>query len=206
MAPSPPASAACDRSRPQEIHICQIYQSPIYQQNNPANPLSSYATGTFGIPSLLWQQSAATAITFHMCPAGATCQIDPFLTHSRAGPPLFALQQLHPLSAYLSRLKGVTVSGKVKFNAMVQGTPSSSMPMLGSPVITVRALKSTRLPMRLPLMRPLLPFSLWLMDLMGRPERCWAGGWPGMVLSKYVVTWNCRESDEVPNKHLAPFS
>jgi len=43
---------------------------------------------------------------------------------------------------------------------MVQGTPSSSMPMLGSPVITVRAEKSTRLPMRLPRMRPDLPFSL----------------------------------------------
>ncbi len=30
------------------------------------------------------------------------------------------------------------------------------------------------------------------MDLMGLPERCSAGGWPGMVLSKYVVIWNCR--------------
>lgn len=65
-----------------------------------------------------------------------------------------ALKDLLP---YLSLLKVVTVSGKVRFCAMVQGTPSSSMPMLGSPVITVRAEKSTRLPMRLPRMRPPLP-------------------------------------------------
>jgi hypothetical protein len=42
--------------------------------------------------------------------------------------------------------------------------------MFGSPVMTVRAEKSTRLPMRLPRMRPLLPLSRSLMDLMGRPD------------------------------------
>ena len=50
---------------------------------------------------------------------------------------------------------------------MLQGTPSSSMEMLGSPEMTVRAEKSTRLPMRFPLTRPSFPFSLWLIDLMG---------------------------------------
>jgi hypothetical protein len=34
----------------------------------------------------------------------------------------------------LSRLNGVAVSGKVKLSAIDHGTPSSSMPMLGSPV------------------------------------------------------------------------
>ena len=54
---------------------------------------------------------------------------------------------------------------------MLHGTPSSWMLMLGSGVITVRAEKSTRLPMRLPRMRPSLAFRRAVMDLMGRPER-----------------------------------
>mmetsp|Transcript_45128 Transcript_45128/g.134766 ORF Transcript_45128/g.134766 Transcript_45128/m.134766 type:complete len:314 (+) Transcript_45128:3340-4281(+) len=90
-----------------------------------------------------------------------------------------------------SMLNGVTVSGNVKFSAMDHGTPSSSMPMLGSPVMTVRAEKSTRLPMRLPRMRPSLDLSRWLIDLIGRPDFCMLGGWPGSVLSKYVVMWYC---------------
>mmetsp|Transcript_14393 Transcript_14393/g.39003 ORF Transcript_14393/g.39003 Transcript_14393/m.39003 type:complete len:214 (-) Transcript_14393:694-1335(-) len=91
----------------------------------------------------------------------------------------------------LSMLKGVAVSGNVRFSAMDQGTPSSSMPMLGSPVMTVRAEKSTRLPMRLPRMRPSLPLRRCEMDLMGRPLFCMLGGTPGMVLSMYVVMWYC---------------
>ena len=75
---------------------------------------------------------------------------------------------------HFSMLKGVTASGKVRLRAMLHGTPSSSMPMLGSPVMTVRAEKSTRLPIRLPRMRPSLPLSRWLMDLMGLEEG--AGG------------------------------
>lgn len=42
---------------------------------------------------------------------------------------------------------------------MDQGTPSSSMAMLGSPLMTVRAEKSTRLPIRLPRTRPSLPYD-----------------------------------------------
>ena len=55
---------------------------------------------------------------------------------------------------------------------MLQGTPSSSMLIVGSGVITVRAEKSTRFPIKLPLIRPSLAFSLLHIDLMGRPDRC----------------------------------
>ena len=46
------------------------------------------------------------------------------------------------------------------------------MAMLGSPEMTVRAEKSTRLPMRLPLTRPAFPFKRWPIDNNGRPDRC----------------------------------
>lgn len=69
-------------------------------------------------------------------------------------------------------LYGVTVSGYVRFRAMLQGTPSSSMFIVGSGVMTVRAEKSTRFPIKLPLIRPSLALSLLHMDLMGRPDRC----------------------------------
>ncbi|KAA6429772.1 MAG: hypothetical protein FRX49_00204 [Trebouxia sp. A1-2] len=46
------------------------------------------------------------------------------------------------------------------------------MAMLGSPDMTVRAEKSTRLPIRLPLTRPDLPFRRWPIDSNGLPERC----------------------------------
>lgn len=68
-------------------------------------------------------------------------------------------------------LYGVTVSGYVKFKAMLHGTPSSSMLIVGSGVITVRAEKSTRFPIRLPLILPSFAFSLLQIDLIGRPDR-----------------------------------
>ena len=43
-------------------------------------------------------------------------------------------------------------------------------------MITVRAEKSTRLPIRLPRMRPALPLRRSEIDLMGRPERVNARG------------------------------
>ena len=81
-------------------------------------------------------------------------------------------------------LYGVTVSGNVMFSAMLHGTPSSSTDRLGSGVMTLRALKSTRLPIRFPRMRPPLPFSRSLMLFTGRPLRMVARGWPATVLSK----------------------
>ena len=81
-------------------------------------------------------------------------------------------------------LYGVTVSGNVMFSAMLHGTPSWSTDRLGSGVMTERAEKSTRLPIRLPRMRPFLPFSRSEMDLMGRPLRIVARGCPATVLSK----------------------
>jgi len=69
-------------------------------------------------------------------------------------------------------LYGVTVSGYVRFKAILQGTPSSSMFIFGSGVITVRAEKSTRLPIKFPLIRPSFALSLLQIDLIGLPERC----------------------------------
>ena len=79
----------------------------------------------------------------------------------------------HPTTPkYLSMLKGVTISGKVILAAMDRGTPTWSICRLGSGVMTVRAEKSTRLPMRLPRTRPSLPFRRCFMDLRGRPDFC----------------------------------
>lgn len=47
-----------------------------------------------------------------------------------------------------------------------------------------RTEKLTRLPMRFPRTRPLLPLRRSLMDLTGLPERIVARGWPATVLSK----------------------
>mgnify|MGYP006964535239 CR=1 FL=1 len=71
-------------------------------------------------------------------------------------------------------LNGVTISGKVRFCAMVRGTPTWSIDRLGSGVITARAEKSTRFPIKLPLTRPSLLFSLCFTDLRGRPDFCMA--------------------------------
>ena len=86
-----------------------------------------------------------------------------------------------------SMLYGVTISGYVMFNAMLHGTPSSSSIKFGSGVITVRAEKSTRLPMRFPRMRPFLPFRRSEMDLIGRPLLVSDLGCPATVLSINVM-------------------
>lgn len=72
----------------------------------------------------------------------------------------------------LSILYGVTVSGYVRFKAILHGTPSSSILIVGSGVITVRAEKSTRFPIKFPLIRPSLALSLLQIDLMGLPDLC----------------------------------
>ena len=72
---------------------------------------------------------------------------------------------------HLSILNGVTISGKVRFWAMVRGTPTWSISRLGSGVMTARAEKSTLFPMRFPLTRPSLLFRRCLMDFKGRPLR-----------------------------------
>jgi hypothetical protein len=69
-----------------------------------------------------------------------------------------------------STFQGVTRSGTVSLFAISSGTPTSDMSMLGSGDITVLAEKSTRLPDRLPLNLPSLPFSLWASVLSGRPD------------------------------------
>ena len=69
-------------------------------------------------------------------------------------------------------LNGVTISGKVRFWAIDRGTPTWSILRLGSGVITVRAEKSTLLPMRFPRIRPSLPFKRALIAFRGLPLFC----------------------------------
>ena len=59
-----------------------------------------------------------------------------------------------------SIFRSVTTSGKVKFMAMERGTPNSSTCKFGSGDITLLALKSTLLPIKLPRTRPSFPFNL----------------------------------------------
>lgn len=59
---------------------------------------------------------------------------------------------------------------------MVRGTPTWSIDKLGSGVMTARAEKSTRFPIKFPLIRPSLLFSLCFTDFKGRPDFCMACG------------------------------
>lgn len=59
------------------------------------------------------------------------------------------------------------------------------MPMLASPVMTERAEKSTRFPMRFPRTRPCFPLRRSVMLLMGRPDLLFTVGMPGLVLIMY---------------------
>ena len=87
-------------------------------------------------------------------------------------------------------LYGATRSGTVSVFAMDRGTPTWSMDRFGSAVMTVRALKSTRLPMRLPRMRPSLPLSRWRIVFSGLPPRCrsWTPSLALASLSKRALT------------------
>ena len=78
--------------------------------------------------------------------------------------------------------------------AMLLGTPTWSSSRFGSPVMTVRAEKSTRLPIRLPRRRPSLPFRRARSDLTGRPDDWSDCGKPAISLSIYVATWYCSRS------------
>ena len=97
-----------------------------------------------------------------------------------------------------SMLYGVTVSGYVMLSAMLHGTPSSSSIKLGSGVMTVRAEKSTRFPIRFPRMRPFFPLRRSEMLLIGRPLRVSARGIPATVLSMNVMMWYCSSSVNSP--------
>eukprot|EP00962_Isochrysis_galbana_P015940 scaffold4556_cov114-Isochrysis_galbana.AAC.6 len=79
---------------------------------------------------------------------------------------------------------------------MERGTPTSSMARFGSPVMTVRAEKSTRLPIRLPRTRPSLPSRRCEMDLSGRPQWVVAGSTPGSEFVTKVARWYCGRRGE----------
>ena len=71
-------------------------------------------------------------------------------------------------------LCGVTRSGNVRLFATVSGTPSSRIETCGSPVITVRAVKSVRLPIRFCRTSPCFPsirLRIALTDLPTDAER-----------------------------------
>src|SRR3989344_1836626 len=93
-----------------------------------------------------------------------------------------------------SMFHSVTRTGTVSSSATMWGTPTSLIDMFGSGEMTVRAEKFTRLPDKLYLNRPSLPFSLCDKVLSGLPDLCRAGGMFVVSLLKYVVTWYCRSS------------
>ena len=91
-------------------------------------------------------------------------------------------------SLCLTSLNGVTFSGTVRFKATDLGTPTWSIPRLGSAVMTVRAEKFTRLPMRLPRIRPSLPLSLLVIVFNGLPLLVVIWGSPRSSLSMNAAT------------------
>lgn len=70
----------------------------------------------------------------------------------------------------------VTRSGNVRIAASDFGTPTSSMSIVGSAVITERPLKFTRLPIRFPRTRPVLPLMRCRNVFSGRLFFCVACG------------------------------
>lgn len=71
-------------------------------------------------------------------------------------------------SCILSILNGVTISGKVRFCAIDLGTPTWSIRRFGSGVITVRAEKSTRFPIKFPLILPSLLYTTEFIHLINQ--------------------------------------
>ena len=93
-------------------------------------------------------------------------------------------------------LYGATLSGTVNVFAMLLGTPTWSTDRFGSAVITVRAEKSTRFPIRFPRMRPSLPLSRCLIVFRGFPPLCFSCT-PSLALaslSKSALTLYCNNS------------
>ena len=76
-----------------------------------------------------------------------------------------------------SLLSMITISGYVSVFAISHGTPNSSKSIFGSAVITVLAEKLTLLPIRFDLTRPVLPFILSDIDLIGLFDL-----WPPILL------------------------
>ena len=96
--------------------------------------------------------------------------------------------EVHRRLCYYRAEDALTFSGTESLMATSLGTPTSLMSRLGSGEMTVRAEKSTRLPERLLLNRPSLPFRRCESVFSALPLRCLAGGMPEASLLKYVVT------------------
>jgi hypothetical protein len=84
------------------------------------------------------------------------CLIPDLRTTNRA-PRSASVPAPHTTRASSARLCSVTFSGNVRLFAMLSGTPTSPIPTYGSPVITVRAVKSVRFPIRFWRTRPCFP-------------------------------------------------
>ena len=68
--------------------------------------------------------------------------------------------------------KSFTVIGFVIFFAIFSGIPSSRIDKFGSGVMTERAEKSTRFPIKFPLTRPPFPLRRSIIDFSGLPDLC----------------------------------
>ena len=91
-----------------------------------------------------------------------------------------------------SRFRSLTVTGLVIFLAILRGTPNCLIDKFGSPVMTERALKSTRLPIKLPRIRPFLELRRPMMHCKGRPDRCAIGAIPLILLFTIIATECCK--------------
>mmetsp|Transcript_25735 Transcript_25735/g.72107 ORF Transcript_25735/g.72107 Transcript_25735/m.72107 type:complete len:238 (+) Transcript_25735:881-1594(+) len=78
--------------------------------------------------------------------------------------------------------------------ATCRGTATWSMARYGSGEMTVRPLKSTRLPLRFPRNRPCLPLRRWTKPRRGLPWVWKACGSPGTSLLMYIAHCTCRKS------------
>ena len=103
-----------------------------------------------------------------------------------------------------ARLHCITGMGTVSFCATTSGMPTWSTSIWLSGLITERAEKSTRLPMRKPRKRPSLPFSRAMRLLVGRPERCTDCRWPRSSLLMSVETWKARSFTACWAARLSP--
>jgi len=138
-------------------------------------------------PSIMWRCTMSPLYSTMLSRSAYRSEMFSPPLRSRIFAPGYSSGPLRTSLVSMRRFMSFTTTGFVMFFAILRGTPSSLMERLGSGVMTDRAEKSTRLPMRLPRTRPPLPFRRSLMDLSGRPERWATGAAPGMLLSTSVA-------------------
>ena len=110
-------------------------------------------------PSRSWRSTVSPSCSAAVAPQIARLCRSPSRRTTNRAPRRASVPSgpLRTIAVSSARLCGVTRSGNVRLFAIASGTPSSSMPTYGSPVITVRAVKSVRLPIRFCRTSPCLP-------------------------------------------------